>query len=92
MSLLVLFVLAYLFLLRPVQKQVLVATPALPPPVREPVLPPAPAMGALPGIQPVLGEEAIRASRLREGTAEMVKQKPLQTSRTVQAWLREETT
>jgi flagellar M-ring protein FliF len=91
-SLLVLFVLAYLFLLRPVQKQVLVATPSLPAPPSEPMLPAATTAAALPGIQPVMGEDAMHASRLREGTAELVKQKPLQTTRALQAWLREETT
>ncbi len=84
LSLLALFLLAYLFVLRPVQKHALALgaeQPALAPPVgNEP---------------PVLASTSFlnatqRAGQLKEETVEMIKKKPVNTARAVQAWLREE--
>jgi flagellar M-ring protein FliF len=87
-SLLLLFALAYLFLVRPVQKYALSTNaPALvagmPELANE-------ELEALPAIQIDLPPDALRASRLREHTAELVRQKPTHTARAVQAWLAEE--
>jgi flagellar M-ring protein FliF len=87
-SLLVLFVLAYMFVLRPFQKHAL-SGKALPAGT-EPLLPSG-QHAALPRPQNQLGEGAVRAAQLKEETAELIKQKPLHTARAVQAWLREET-
>jgi flagellar M-ring protein FliF len=86
-SLLVLFLLAYLFVLRPIQKHAL-------------------APGRYPAIQSALPEgtredrlalsaadaanNTRRAAQLKEQTIELIKQKPANTTRAVQAWLREE--
>jgi flagellar M-ring protein FliF len=86
-SLLALFVLAYLFVLRPVQKHVLAPGPmrtqleaALPAPLEE-----------LPGGGTrELGNGAARASQLKDQTVELIRKNPVQTARAVQAWLREE--
>jgi flagellar M-ring protein FliF len=87
-SLLVLFVLAYMFVIRPVQKSVVTAVAASP--GVEPLLPsmhtealPAPAPG---DSRP----EVARATQLKEQTVEMIRQKPAHTARAVQAWLHEE--
>lgn len=86
-SLLLLFVLAYMFVLRPVQKHVFTATAM--PSGAEPLLP-ATHMEALPGGSSDPGLEASRANQLKEQTVEMIRQKPLHTARAVQAWLHEE--
>ncbi|HUB29871.1 MAG TPA: flagellar basal-body MS-ring/collar protein FliF [Terracidiphilus sp.] len=88
LSLLALFMLAYLFMIRPIQKHALSpsqlsagAQPALAGGVPAPSLP----AGA--------GESAnntIRASQLKEQTFELVRQKPVDTARAMQAWMREE--
>jgi len=87
-ALLALFLLAWLFVLRPVQKHVLSA-PRLP----------APAEAALPSPQShvlsattthELGAGTARAAQLKEQTVELIRQKPVHTARAVQAWLREE--
>jgi flagellar M-ring protein FliF len=87
-SILILFVLGYLFLIRPFQKHALAG--------------PGPAIeahqNALPSVQNMAlsappvenGEDAIRAARLKEEALELMKQKPLHTARALQAWLREE--
>jgi len=85
-SLLMLFVMAYLFLLRPMQKRVMSAATALP----EPLLP-APAQEVLPAGSNQLGNTATRATQLKQETADLIKQKPSHTARAVQAWLHEET-
>ena len=84
LSLLGLFLLAYLFVLRPVQKQVF-----------------APAgagmQAALPGVQvPALSAEAAeladpnrRAALLKEQAFELARQKPVDTARATQSWMRE---
>jgi flagellar M-ring protein FliF len=84
-SLLLLFVLAYLFVLRPIQRQAL--SPGRPNQAAQPVLENAPA-GRLAiggGINDTRG-----ATQLKEQTIEMIRQKPVNTARAVQAWLREE--
>jgi flagellar M-ring protein FliF len=87
-ALLLLFLMAYMFVLRPVQKQVLktvvVHAPA------EPLLAAPPSGGALPRAQPEMNEGAMRAAQLKDETAEIIRQKPQYTARAVQSWLREE--
>lgn len=89
LSVLGLFVLAYIFLLRPVQKHVF-APGQLPPPSHT-----ASAL-ATPQVESVmvrpheLTDGTARAAQLKEQTVEMIRQKPLHTARAVQAWLREE--
>lgn len=86
-SLLLLFVLAYLFVLRPVQKHALSAG-HLPADRPETALP-APGAETLALGAPQLSAPA-RAAQLKEQTVEMIRQKPALTARAVQAWLREE--
>jgi flagellar M-ring protein FliF len=86
-SLLVLFVLAYLFVIRPVQKHVFTATVA---PAGADALLPATRMDALPGASGEPNIELDRANQLKEQTVEMIRQKPLHTARAIQAWLHEE--
>lgn len=45
-------------------------------------------MESLPGVTAELS--SVRAAQLREQSVEMLRQNPLQTTRAVQAWLREE--
>lgn len=87
--LLALFLLAYLFVLRPIQKQ------ALGP--GEVAYAPAPALPSAPKAEPRLTagvQEALdagkRAAELKEQTIDLIKQKPVNTARAVQAWLRED--
>jgi flagellar M-ring protein FliF len=88
-ALLLLFLLAYLFVLRPVQKHVLSMPPQLPARTE-----PAPQMAQMeaPSMHtPELSAGGrARAALLKEQTAEMIRQKPVNTARAVQAWLREE--
>ncbi|HUH62910.1 MAG TPA: flagellar M-ring protein FliF C-terminal domain-containing protein, partial [Terracidiphilus sp.] len=86
-SLLVLFVLVYMFMIRPVQKQAFKASPM---PAGNDHLLPSPQSGAAAGARAELSAGPIRAAQLKEETAEMIRQKPLNTTRAVQAWLREE--
>lgn len=86
-SLLVLFVLAYLFLIRPVQKHAL--SPASLPAANEPLLAAA-QQDALPGTVAELGSGSARAAQLKQDTVELIKQKPVNTARALQAWMREE--
>lgn len=89
LSLLGLFLLVYFFMIRPVQKQALSATVELSAPDTTQELAAAPKVEALSAGTP---EEvgAVRAVHLKEEAAEMIRQKPLHTTRAVQAWLREE--
>jgi len=86
-SLLVLFLLAYLFVLRPIQKHAL--SPGQP-------LMAQPALAAGAGADRLgMGAQEIpvgpkRAAQLKEQTVELVRLKPVDTTRAVQAWLREE--
>jgi len=87
-SLLLLFLMAYMFMLRPMQKQVL--RPGLP------AAGPQPALAAETGTErlntsssePVDGTR--RATLLKQQAIEVTKQKPANTARAIQAWLREE--
>ncbi len=88
MSLLALFAMAYLFVLRPIQRQALgpgvvqvADQPALASPVTSAKL-------AL-GVTQAVGSTQ-RAGVLKDQTIELIKQKPVNTTRAVQAWLREE--
>jgi len=87
-SLLLLFVLAWLFLVRPVQKHVLSAA-YLPAPNQAAALG-APQAETLAMHPPELGRGTVRAAQLKEQTAELIRNKPVHTARAVQAWLREE--
>ncbi len=86
-SLLVLFVLVYMFMIRPVQKHAFKPSPI---PAGNDHLLPSPQPGALPGARVELSAGPVRAAQLKEETAELIKQKPMHTTRAVQAWLREE--
>jgi flagellar M-ring protein FliF len=88
MSLLVLFVMAYLFVLRPIQRHALGAGSAQI--AEQPAL-------ALPMVAEQLALEVKetadstrRAGQLKEQAIEQIKQKPADTARALQAWLREE--
>lgn len=87
-SLLVLFLLAYLFMLRPIQKQVF--RPGLSSGGSQPALVAGPALDRLIAgpAEPVDGTQ--RAAQLKQHAIELTKQKPVNTARAVQAWLREE--
>lgn len=97
-SLLILFVLAYMFVLRPIQKQAL--TPNKLPAGMQPAL--ANGSGPVAELGSVIGSNQLIASstetdnsvktpaRLKEQTVELVKLKPVNTARALQAWLREE--
>ena len=88
LSILMLFVLAYFFILRPIQKHALSSGSTL---VAESPALTASDLDSLPAPTPELSSDAIRAARLREQAAEMIRQKPVHTARAVQAWLSEET-
>jgi flagellar M-ring protein FliF len=82
--LLVLFVLAYFLMIRPLQKRVMVASAEAP---KQPVLPePSVAVPML-----ASGNESGRTLQLKEALAERVKAEPLQSARVIQAWVRGET-
>jgi flagellar M-ring protein FliF len=85
-ALLLLFVMAYIFLFRPVQKHAL-AMPLRP---KEDPLLTAGIPNALPRGPDDEELQAIRVNKLREETAELIKLKPMHTARAVQTWLREE--
>jgi flagellar M-ring protein FliF len=93
-SLLVLFLMAYLFVLRPIQKQALGTGQALPVGAGAQgavaVELPAGARGEL-GVGTMESvRDTRRAAQLKEQTIELIKQKPVNTARAVQAWMREE--
>jgi len=91
-SLLLLFLLAYLFVLRPIQKHAL--SPTQLPAGAQPAL--AAGAGAGAGANrltvgtPEIPDSTRRATQLKERTVELVKQKPVNTARAMQAWLSEE--
>jgi flagellar M-ring protein FliF len=86
LSLLGLFLLAYMFVLRPVQKKALAPVQM----IAQPALASAPKVERLGiGAGEMFGDTQ-RATQLKEQTIEMIKQKPVNTARAVQAWLREE--
>jgi flagellar M-ring protein FliF len=87
LSLLALFVLAYLFVLRPMQKQVLASVPAK---STQPELATARPAELLTAGLHEQSEANRKVAKLREETVELVKDKSINTARAVQAWLREE--
>jgi flagellar M-ring protein FliF len=88
-SLLALFLLAYLFVLRPIQKQALAPGQAVA--VAQPALAvPAAGGGRIAAASVEMLDESRRAKLLKDETIEMIKQKPANTSKALQAWLREE--
>lgn len=85
-SLLALFVFAYLFVLRPIQNHALKPSAAI---GAQPALATGPGAEMLTAGTATLGGHH-RAAQLKEQAAELVKQKPVNTARALQAWLREE--
>ncbi len=89
-SLLALFLLAYVFVLRPIQKKALGPGVAVRAVLQHDLVQPAtPELLALAPTE--TADSTRRAGLLKEQTIEMIKQKPADTTRAVQAWLREET-
>jgi flagellar M-ring protein FliF len=87
-SLLVLFLMAYLFVLRPIQKEALKPAQVLIVPDAGLALPiNVDGFAATPALA---GDPTRRAGLLKEEAIELIKQKPADTARAVQAWLREE--
>ena len=84
-SLLALFMLAYLFVIRPIQKHAL--SPAQLGSGGQAALAGGAAQ-ALPTASPEMS--ALRAAQLKNQTFELVRQKPVDTARAMQAWMREE--
>ncbi len=85
-SLLVLFLLAYMLMIRPLQKRALSG-------VREVEVPSTPQLPAheLPQLAPARPEDdALRSAALKEQLVQMVKTQPGTSTRAVQAWLRED--
>jgi flagellar M-ring protein FliF len=89
-SLLVLFLLAYMFVLRPVQKHAL--APGQPQMAMQPALPGGADVERLSASSHAVdpATETRRAAQLRDHTIETIKLKPVNTARAVQAWIREE--
>ena len=85
LSLLVLFVLVYFLVVRPVQKHVLSTVPAAA--VAQPLLA-ADHVDSLPAATTKSG--TLRAAQLKERALETLRQNPLPTTHAVQAWLHEE--
>jgi len=90
-SLLALFLLAYIFVVRPIQKQALAPGQPPAPDAVQPALASSQHKDELPMMEaPQLRSPNQRANQLKEQTIELIKQKPANTTRAVQAWLREE--
>ena len=87
LALLLLFVLTYFFIIRPVQRRALSSTPAVA--AVQPQLPSTP-IDSLPS--PTAEANSARATHLKEQALEKLRQNPMQTTRAVQGWLREEHT
>ena len=86
-SLLVLFLLTYMFVLRPVQKQVM--KPALPAGAQA-ALGSGPAVAQLTGSNAAPVDANARATQLKQQAIDSTKQKPVNSARAIQSWLREE--
>jgi flagellar M-ring protein FliF len=84
-SLLALFILAYLFVIRPIQKHAL--SPAQLGAGGQAALAGGTAQALPPGTADM---GTLRAAQLKDQTFELVRQKPLDTARAMQAWIREE--
>ena len=90
-ALLALFVLTYFFVIRPVQKQILSSVQLTAGAGGQAALPSAQVQPlAVGGAIPELTPGNMRAAQLKANTFELVRQKPLDTARAMQAWLREE--
>ena len=89
-SLLLLFMLAYLFIVRPIQKQVLSAGPAQLSAPSTQALAGGPGMNRLGGGYGERDESTQEAAKLKDQMVGVIKQKPVNSTRAVQAWLREE--
>jgi hypothetical protein len=77
---------AYLFVLRPIQREAL--RTGQPRVAEQPVLA-APAKMENFSLGPDVSDATLRAGQLKDETIELIKQKPADTTRAVQAWLRE---
>jgi flagellar M-ring protein FliF len=88
-SLLLLFVMVYLLMIRPIQKRVL-ATPNRPEPAK--MVPTMRAEAELPAPPDSQANLAQRSQTLKKQLAEFVKADPESSTTVVRAWLREETT
>lgn len=86
LSILALFLLAYLFVIRPVQKQALQTAPAVAAVTQPQLTAERRESLAVAAAEP----SSMRAAQLKEKALEMLRQDPLQTTRSVQKWLREE--
>jgi flagellar biosynthesis/type III secretory pathway M-ring protein FliF/YscJ len=86
-SLLGLFLMAYLFVLRPIQREALKPGQSR---VAEQAVLAAPAKVENFSLGPEVSDATLRAGQLKDEAIELVKQKPADTTRAVQAWLREE--
>ncbi len=90
-SLLLLFMMAYLFIVRPIQKQVMSTAPAqLGAPAQVAALPGGVGANQLSEGYRDQNESAQEAAKLKEQMVGVIKQKPVNSTRAVQAWLREE--
>jgi flagellar M-ring protein FliF len=85
--LLALFLMAYMFVVRPIQKQAL--RPELPASASQPTLGGGVSDRLASGSAEAT-DSTVRATRLKEQTVDLVNKKPVNTARAVQAWLREE--
>jgi flagellar biosynthesis/type III secretory pathway M-ring protein FliF/YscJ len=86
-SLLALFLIAYMFVLRPVQKHAL--SPSAGPTAAQQALAANMTQSLGPGTSTV-EEDHARAALLKEQAIELIRQKPVDTARAMQAWMREE--
>ena len=91
MSLLLLFMLAYVLVLRPIQKHALstnqLGAPGAP---GQPALTAAQLQSLSAGSAEAGNGGVLRAAQLKEQTFDLVRQKPVDTARAMQAWMREE--
>ncbi len=90
LSLLALFMMAYLFVLRPIQKQALAPAAAGHGGAQAALASAAPVQPLPSASVPELGAGNPRAAHLRAQTFELARQKPVDTARAMQAWMRED--
>ena len=92
--LLVLFVLAYLLMIRPVQKRVLAEALATKPELPAPLLVEQnelPELAEVPALARTMPDDVVRTLALKEEVLQQVKSEPENSARLVQAWLRGDT-
>jgi flagellar M-ring protein FliF len=89
-SLLLLFMLAYLFIVRPIQKQVFSPAPVQLSALEQASLAAGPGTNRLGGGYADPDDSAQEAAKLKDQMVGVIKQKPVNSTRAVQAWLREE--